>query len=55
MSGFIPRFYAASKIVIPCLAYANWLRSDATDRFNQYHELPTELANQYFNSVPHEY
>ncbi len=29
----------------------NWLRSEATDLFDQYHELLTEQANQYFDSV----
>jgi DNA-binding transcriptional regulator PaaX len=33
----------------------NWLRSEATDLFDQYHELLTEQANQYFDSVLDEY
>jgi phenylacetic acid degradation operon negative regulatory protein len=33
----------------------NWLWSEATDLFEQYLELLTEQANQYFDSVPEEY
>jgi len=33
----------------------NWLRSDAMDLFDQYHEMLTEKANQYFDSVLAEY
>jgi len=33
----------------------NWLRSEATDLFDQYHELLKERANQVFGSVLEEY
>jgi DNA-binding transcriptional regulator PaaX len=33
----------------------NWLRSEATDLFEQYLELLTKQANQYFDSVLEEY
>jgi len=33
----------------------NWPRSEATEPFDQYHELLTEQANQYFDSVLEEY
>lgn len=33
----------------------NWLRTDAMDLFDQYHEMLTEKANQYFDSVLAEY
>ncbi len=33
----------------------NWLRSEAMDLFDQYHEVLTEKANQYFDSVLAEY
>jgi DNA-binding transcriptional regulator PaaX len=38
------------------MAYSdNWLRSEATDLFVQYHELLMEQANQYFASVLEDY
>lgn len=38
------------------MVYAdNWLRSEATDGLEQYLELLTEQANQYFDSVLEEY
>ncbi|OGN89772.1 MAG: hypothetical protein A2158_01380 [Chloroflexi bacterium RBG_13_46_14] len=33
----------------------NWLRSEAMDLFDRYHEILTEKANQYFDSVLAEY
>jgi len=33
----------------------NWLRSEAMDLFDRYHEILTEKANQYFDSVLSEY
>ena len=33
----------------------NWLQSEATERFDHYHELLTEQANQYFDPALEEY
>jgi DNA-binding transcriptional regulator PaaX len=44
------------KTDVSTMAYSdNWLRSEATDPFDQYYELLTEQANQYFTSVLEDY